>query len=461
MMMSPVFKEEVGRQKSDVDSSRPDDVVQNDKATSFSVLPQDCLDKMLSFLTLRECLTIGSTSLTFMVEIRSDLKRRRNKMTQSFAYTGTWLSYDTPAQSYTLYRHKLVHANGESTEDTLLPTVRDRVESLCLALPRSHPSSAMARELLDEINRDDIGLQVNSETFQDALDMNTNLVRSHRLHANLLSQAIYANPYTPDPNSLTVTLEQFMSDVLCAYYLMGHSVAGIAEGGPTEAEWMDVVLSYPWLDSDSDLLVDSNLSEERCEIASVNHCYRGWIFLHSTFLRLAPFTREQQVRLGLVSALPFGSTFDTGILEPYRPFCGHEFARRWFEVKFHINQYWVEMRITLSDFGRLGPTFLGRDSIQSYTDSPLSFWKGVFTFLSTKPEEYSCPRTDSQRSWIGGENAQVMFTRLLLMQEEANKVRPMMVSPPVVSLDLYTRLGVRDTHPHPHVISVTVRSHLQ
>jgi hypothetical protein len=293
--------------------------------------------------------------------------------------------------------------------------------------------------LLDEINRDDIG-QVNSQTFQDALDMNRNLVRSHRLHANLLSQSIYADPDTPNPNRLTVTLEQYMSDVLCAFYLMGHSVAGIVEGGPTEAEWMDAVLSeMPWMDRESDLSVDSNRSEDsdRSKMASVNTCYRAWILLHSTLLRLAPFTREQQVRLGLGPSLPFGSTFDTGLLEPYRPFRGHEFARSFLRVKDHLVQHLVPMRITLNDFGRLGPTFRGRDLIQSQTFFPLCCWLAMLQFLYTAPEAYTCPRTLFMRLWIGGELP--VITWLLFMQEEANKVRPMTVSPPVVTLDCSNR----------------------
>lgn len=446
MIMPPALKVEVGRQKSGVDSSHPGEAIvpQNDTTTLFSVLPKDCLDKVLSFLTLRECLAIGSTSLTFMGEIRSDLKRRRNKMTQSFAYTCTWLPPDNTSRETKPYKHQLVHAKNGEEDGTLLPTVRDRVESLCRALPRStHPSSAMAQDLLDEINRDDdddIG-QVNnnnnnSQTFQDALDVNRNLVRAHRLHANLLSQAIYADPDTPDPNRLTVTLEQYMSDVLCAFYLMGHSVAGIAEGGPTEAEWMDAILSeIPWVDTDSDRSEDGYRSEDsnRSEIASVTTCYRAWIFLHSTLLRLAPFTQEQQVRLGLVAALPFGSTFDTGLLEPYRPFCGHEFAKRWLDVKDRLNQRWVAMRITLNDFGRLGPTFRGRYLIQSQTFFPLCCWSAMYKFLNTEPEEYTCPRTPFMRLWIKGELP--VITWLLFMQEEANKVRPMTVSPPVVTLD--------------------------
>jgi hypothetical protein len=218
--------EEVRKQEIDVDQSHRDggggvNVLPANDTTAglFSVLPPDCLDTILSLLSLRECLTIGSTSLTFMGAIQSDLQRRRSKMTQSFAYT------PLPGQQY-----KLVPWNDHTRDDTLLllPTVCSRVESLCLALSRLDPSIAMmARELLQEINRQyEIG---HSDTFEDALVIHKNWIRSHRLYANLLSRSIYARPHTDlYPKSiLNVSLQRFMSDVFCAFYLMGPVVAGI------------------------------------------------------------------------------------------------------------------------------------------------------------------------------------------------------------------------------------------
>jgi hypothetical protein len=48
----------------------------------------------------------------------------------------------------------------------------------------------MARELLEEIDRQHDTGEVNSETLDEALVIHRNLIRSHRLYAYLTSRAI-------------------------------------------------------------------------------------------------------------------------------------------------------------------------------------------------------------------------------------------------------------------------------
>ena len=412
---------------------------------SFSVLPQDCLNNFLSFVSLRGCLNLALTSLRFMEEINgSELQRRQRRMNTSFAY-----SFDQGNNS----NCKLIKATDRISKRAslqnifLLPSGRDRIESLCHALPRSYPNRAMAILLLDGMNEveqhetshNDIHHEIDDQEnnittrFQVAFQIQKSLLRWHRYHAILLSDAIRANPdhwngapvqQTRENRLLTVPLEQYIGDVLCAYFLMGHSVAGLVEGGPAEHAWMD------------ELLAEMQETNQSPAIS-----YRAWIYLHSTLLRTAPFTWEQQSRLGIISPLSSHSSFldvaQGSLLLPHHPFVHGRNSKNNHTKRI---QLWdalrslQSLRTTLNDFGRLGPTFRGRDLIQSQTVFPSSSIGVAREFMGMSPEEYSNITSFSPflQSWASGEESVVAW--LLFMHQEAGKARPLTVSPPLVTV---------------------------
>jgi hypothetical protein len=399
----------------------------------FSLLPQDCLDNLLLFLSLHNCLDLSCTSLMFLEELNRELKKRRRRMKHSFAYS----CLSTNGQ------YKLLAVSGglkETSENVfLLPTVSDRINSLYHALPASYSARPTALELRIEIERGDeeienapleaTGNEAHNirDRFRAVFQVQQNLVRAHRFHARLLSQAIKSNPGSWDGleqeggRILSVHLQQYIGDVLCAYYLMGHSVSGIVEGGPSEDAWMDSVLS-----------------EARSTRQNAARSYRAWIYLHSTLLRMAPFAWSQQALLGIASpASAYTSSLDVArgsLLRPHLPFaCG---------LKNHDKraQVWdalrtcAPLRMTLNDFGRLGPTFRGRDLIQSQTVFPSSCIGVTREFCSMTTNDYANVNALSPflTSWCSGEES--VITWLLFLHREAGKTRPMTVAPPLVTI---------------------------
>jgi hypothetical protein len=203
-----------------------------------------------------------------------------------------------------------------------------------------------------------------------------------------------------------------MSDVLCAFYRMGPVVAGVVEGSPTEEAWLDSILSA----------LPSMASLNRW--ASVDICYRAWIYLHSTLLRLAPFTREEQVRLGIASSLPAGSIDDDrDLLEPHLAVHGQEFLKQHLRINESL-VHCVPMQITLNHFLRLGP-IRRRDRIESVIN-PLSLSSAIMQLVAANREE-----SPVMRSWALRTYSKIKY--LLRMHEEVNN--SMTMSSSVVTLD--------------------------
>lgn len=411
----------------------------------FSLLPQDCMDKLLTFLSLYDCLKLSRTSLMFMEELNRELKKRRKHMKQSYAYS--CLPEQGKYELLTV-RDGLKQASNNTF---VLPTVRDRMESLHHALPAGHSARAMVLDMIHEIDRDEHDIENTplvlveisdeeeniSDRFQTVFQIQQNLIRAHRYHAMLLrSAAISSNPspwngvQQQGGRILTVQLQQYIGDTLCAAYLMGHSVSGIVEGGLTENAWMDR------------LLMDANDLDNRVAI----HSYHAWIYLHSTLLRVAPFTWEQQRQLGV--ALPASvhtSSLDVAqgsLLRPHLPFyCGrhsnHTKRVQLWEALGDLSTLCTK----LNDFGRLGPTFRGRDLIRSQVIFPTCPLNVSRKFFNMNPSEYSNMSTLSPflRSWAASNppNESTMAW-LLFMHIEAGRTRPMTVAPPLVIVKSFT-----------------------
>jgi hypothetical protein len=195
-----------------------------------------------------------------------------------------------------------------------------------------------------------------------------------------------------------------MSDVICAFYLMGPVVAGIVEGCPSERAWLDSILS-----------VDVR---ENGPCNNGNATYHAWVYLFSMMIRLSPLSLEELLVLG---SLPTGSTGDSDLF--HLPFCGQEFLIRNWQLQQNLFHR-APIRMTVHDFGILGPTFRGRDRILSRDFMPLDLTFWMFEIVTRNT-------TDLMTSHA------VHF--LLYMNEEAKKVRPMTVSPPVVTFDCTPR----------------------
>ena len=432
-------------------------------ALILETVPIDCLQGIISFLPIRECLAFGSTSIKNLVEIQPELRLRRKRFTQTFVYNSL-IEYPKacgPIDLATMWKTK------GNRDIHLLPTVRDRIESLHKILPNSHPQATSVLDLLQtirDIHKDDTQHKRKDLPhrpllklgFQSAFHAFKKLILSHKRHAILLAQSIQSDPghcdrgyrhgisgesHSKDGSILTVTLERYVGDVLCAFYLMGHSAANIIEGGPSENHWMDAI------EAELPCLTTSQLDEFEPQTplgVTASTWYRCWIFVQSSLLRIAHFTWGQQIRLGIASPMPTSSSSqgildvaEGSLLRPHKPFAGREkssFMRRLTQVT-----NFRPLRVTFNDFGPLGPSFRGRDLIQSHTIYPATAMGVIIYFDGLNPEEYA-KYTQGPiptflpflRNWSASQDAVIQW--LLELHTESSKTRPMTVAPPLVTI---------------------------
>jgi hypothetical protein len=482
--------------------------VDDDVSASFSHrtaagLPLDCWNVILSFLNMKDCLMFGCASKITLRDVQEDLQRRQKRMIQSFAYydgcgdekghcQGDDEEDDDQSMETAVKEWKLVGPVNLSDRDTkkrqtqhgkilhLFPTVRDQVEVLFRNISLSHPLAGSVRdlrnELLDPSRSSSLGVdramrdEEDDNAFFVALSSMIKLTRSHRMHAYILKRAMESSPthwergysgarshYRQPSNSsnvgggniLTVTLERYLGDVLIVYCLMGHVAAGIVDSPISETDWMNSVLQ------DLQRQGRQQQPQQGLSIAACNSfrlvttpattLYRAWILLHSTLLRTAAFTGDQQMLLNIATIVQdkangndiTTATTSSALLRPHKPFAG---CRKFKYIQLLRTMDSLEpIRITFNDFGRLGPTFRGRDLIQSHTVDANSCLDAIVAFEQLTKDDaiYDCDRPLNSippflRSWILGDSSTWIW--LKEMHTEGAKVRPLTVTPPLVTV---------------------------
>jgi hypothetical protein len=419
----------------------------------FDSAPTDCVRAIVSFLPIKDCLVFGATTKQNLLEIQPELRCRRSRFTQTFFYN----AHDKNPKVHGPIDPATKRKCTASQEVHVLPTIRDRIQSLWSVLSSAHPLAASANALLSavkEITTD--GNDVSEPTvdpqswgvdFPSILATQTELVLPHKLHARLLRQAIQSQPthcdmgyrhgisggsQSNDGHVLTVELRRYIGDVLCAFYLMGHSAANIIEGGPTENDWIDII------QSEIPCLVAGEVSVDDQSLTAVGVAastwYRCWVFVQSTLLRTAPFTWGQQVRLcigtGILDSFPGDMR-----LRQHRPFAG--FDKTLFMRRLALLTNFESLRVNFNDFGPLGPMFRGRDLIQSHTVYPSSPLGVAICFSDWSQAEYEESYTDGAlpaflHSWSSGQDAIIQW--LLVLHTESTKSRPITVAPHLVTI---------------------------
>ena len=314
-------------------------------------------------------------------------------------------------------------------------------------------------------------------TFSCAMKEMKRVLKSHKLHSQLLTAAITSNPchyeteFSASRNSrvarcnnnngddntskLNVTLERYIGDVFVAYFLMGHSVSGIVDGAPITAEksWICKILKDIKYDEtsprnlrcrssvvpSSDCL-SSSLSSSH---VSAGAWYRAWIFLHSTILRTAPFSKQQMLKLGIaptnmdpafISEISSGGD-STSLLTPSLPFMGTNKYK--FMAQFSQHPHFVALRITSNDFGVLGPLYRGRDRVQTRVIQPMTAIGVIIAFDGLDVSSLILDMNNHHNSilgeWVTGMDPSIRW--ILDVHTEATKYRPVNVSPPLVTIN--------------------------
>mmetsp|Transcript_57289 Transcript_57289/g.170818 ORF Transcript_57289/g.170818 Transcript_57289/m.170818 type:complete len:436 (-) Transcript_57289:56-1363(-) len=417
-------------------------------------LPPDCASKFLSYLTLVDVLSFGAASLSTLRDATREVARRKKILSEPLVCSPTNPRKWRPASEVPRVPSTLP---GSDDDETILPSVYERIVNLHRSLPATHRLTAQARLLMEELEPADedgsnarlptsnvpgeevVGPMIESdEPFGERLMDLRIECRAHKIHAAMAKSIMNGHHHesrydswrcaaarnsagrTADSDpEIVVTLDDYMGDVFCAYYLMGHSAAGIVEGGPSEERWMDII-SY--------------------EVAADSVCtkswYLAWVFMHSALLRTAPFTERQRSLLGLDPKQERNTdargeadgTKESPMIPPALPFMGVNKQSMWYCMQqFHVNlETEALLKVKLNDFGPLGPTFRGRDRIRNLLIRPMTII-GALVRLDGPWTTKRC------REWREGTDPCVRW--MLEMHAEASKTRPMTVAAPTVSIE--------------------------
>jgi hypothetical protein len=277
-----------------------------------------------------------------------------------------------------------------------------------------------------------------------------NLTKAHRLHASLLSRCTITSNPTPchpgfytttsrvsNSSRLTVLLEHYIGDTLCAYYLMGHSIAGLVEGGPTHREWTKALFTQ---------LQQQNNQQSINAVAWYQLC----VYFHSALLRTFPFSPSQQAELGLSVCGIRGATVPEKLtyIHPHYPYMGTgtsvvaettELVQAF--SGFTLTTPRATHRTTLNHFGPLGPDFRGRDRVQSNVMDPgflvyrLQHPSFVIpsTWFLVEQKQHLILDSPAFHSWFTAEDNVIQW--MLELKQECGKTRPMTVVPPLVTIE--------------------------
>jgi hypothetical protein len=332
----------------------------------------------------------------------------------------------------------------------VLPSVAEQVQSLSRALPSSHPLEEELRELVLDLQQEVILIIDNDEDVSKQLKR---LTKAHRLHASLLSRCtlncrpIRCDPGflttrtttpcsddDPDPTTLTVTLEHYLGDILAAYYLLGHSISRIVQGGPTHRQWSQQITSQ--------------LQQQSTD---ANVWYQIWIYFQSTLLRSFPLTPDQCTALKVLPCGIRGRTVPQNVdyIHPHYPYIGT--GTLVVEETTDVVQAFLQHtsvediprlvhRTTLHHFGPLG-AYRGRDRVRSITMDPGSVVHRLhhpsfcipptwFLLEQGRHEILDNPAFDA---WFVGQDGVLQW--MLELQEECGRSRPMTVQPPMVTIE--------------------------
>lgn len=431
-------------------------------SSGFQGIPPDCRDRLFRYLTIQECLFYGTTSRTSLTEIFPDLQRRRK---EQFLLRHAY-QIGQPSIILPVFEKVTTHAGAILSTNLLdnqqwhtLPSVAEGIQGLYRSLSPSHPLDTDVQALCLDLKKETPVLEgytsfssSTSGNFRSCLVQLQKLTKAHRLHASLLSRCtVGSNPnacdpgfYTltsretaRDPSSLTILLEHYMGDVLCVYYLLGHSIAGLVEGGPTHGQWINSLLET---------------IKQQNNDHSINAVvwYRLWVYFHSAILRTFPFSPLQLKTLGLLSCGIQGVTVPGNLtyIHPHYPFMGTgtsvvrettELVQAFSERNAAILR--ADLRTTFNRFGPLGPSFRGRDRVHSrsmridFLLHRLEHPSYVIpsTWFLVEQKQHIILDSPAFHSWFTSEDDVILW--MLESKEECGKSRPMTVSPPSVTIE--------------------------
>jgi len=382
------------------------------------VSKKDCLDSVISFLSYVDCLRLGSTCLQLLIDIQRSLRARRIRFVRLYETRVFKCGYSSAPVDEN-------DSVGSNISISRLPTVKTQVETLYHALPTEYPMKNLVQELccaieeieIDEKNEDETGKAKGGGDPNDNCTFNQNFSlletysRAHRLHTTILNSVMSSTPPSRSRDG-PFDLTQYVGDVLCVFCLLQSRDSRVIDKiGPDMSDWFRV-------------------------LDHQHHCdYQVWLYNHVLFLQACPFPVARLERLGLSSMyvlLPsaaLSSSSSSSALSQLR-WSSH----RIFYYRAEETDRRKAIRVTYNDFGRLGPTFRGRDHILSQRMSISNLqnsceaWRFWMTDDSSSHGEYA----EKWARLLGMDDSTDHVSSILRMHDESRRNRPMTVQPPQI-----------------------------
>jgi hypothetical protein len=344
------------------------------QSTFTSDFPPECFGHICSFLDLRDVLNFGSTSLSSTKQILPELCHRRKRMKKQFAFWRDWKLIGA-LETNKIGAWDEVKRKFPNTDWVQIPTVQESVEELCKRMPSTHGLRHIVIELRAELRTEHDLQEFASKrvVFEELFSAQQQIVNAHKLHAKILSDAIRFDPLD---GGNTTSLQQYIGDVLIVAYLINQSTLRLVEGGPTIATF----------------------TRELHKESENTLGYKSWVFMHSSILRVKPFTSDQRLRLRIPDLCKVSEFL------PNDCYINDDFLSS-------------KMTVVIDDFGPLG-AFRARDVVSLRDISA----RRLFAFFISNDT-----RTQELR-----ETTQGALDWLCLVHEEARKTRPMTVRSPLI-----------------------------
>ena len=489
------------------------DPIERRTSAALNHLPPDCRSHVFSFLSLFDCLRFGETSKSSLEKVIVEVDKRRydqflvrpyeqftiKKYLDSPCAKLVSNKTETEKETEHPFLHHLVPEEDRIVEAKnfyVLPSVAERIEELYKTIPKSHNFLDDLESLIEDLKtthpcEEHKKFHVDNEscvTIRSSLkDVLSSVTRAHQIHAMLLRKCTIFLGLCHEPIGKvhtarhTVTLEQYMGDVLSARCLVGNSfcahrkdlehfdtVSTGVEGGVTFDRWLDHLPTTETNDSTT--------------ILTATDWYKIWVFFHSTLLRISPFTVEQavQLKLGPLSGilepfdLPKTNPNTTAIIGytdnetrnsnrnrnsnsnrnsniysnntatgqkqqprwflPLRTYAcrpTHDFLEKLKQKVFKGPHRNCLLQTTVYSFGPLGPAYRGRDRVETVSLIPIC----IFHALKDNIDNYNGYDESivSLSQLLEGSVSPVMLW-LKRLQHESQKLRPMTVQKPRVTI---------------------------
>jgi hypothetical protein len=306
---------------------------------TLPILSAECQRSICAFLPLRDVLMFGLSSKEIWDQVvLPDLCRRRKKMVEAFCIV--------PVSDGGSFRLALAGcADTNASTSFRIPAVRDQIRNLSRVVPSTHflcdDIHRLHDSLLEMVAIDDCSRRKN---FHELFAWHCRVMREMKLHSHILSSVfrlLTKSTQRAACGGTTVQLDHYIGDVLIVAHLFNHSFLKLAEGSNVIQ-----VKRRP-----KTTLTSLEALKSSCS-------YHALISAHADILRKHPWTTATLAQREIIKIKDQSivSSFLNG--DPITYHC---------DCNAIVDPALTSITFVVDRFGPLGPTFRGRDVVQTST----------------------------------------------------------------------------------------------